>query len=217
MEQTGKLKAWIKEQVPMLTLLYENKYVGMLYDRFASLPPAQQKKWITVFLFGVSGAITLYLAVSYYGLWSLSRRNTSASAMGALLQQYQQIKRDKSQEISSLESNSALAAPGQLKQRLLDMGRATGISPRMMEANEKSEASARTEDAKASSELKVKRASITLQKVTLTQIVNFLKNVESGQYSLNVSKLKVETDPQLKGYMLAQFDVTAYLFSPEEP
>jgi len=216
MEQTGKIKSWIKEQVPMLTLLYENKYIGMAYDRFASLPPAQQRKLITASILGVFGSITFYLGSSYYQLWSLSKRNTAASSMATLLQQYQKIKRDKSQEIAALEGNAAFSNPGQLKQRLLDVGRQTGISARMMDANEGGEASAPSDDSKGNSELKVKKASVTLQKVTLTQIINYLKNLEAGQFSLNVSRIKIETDPQLRGYMTTQFDVTAYLFSPEE-
>lgn len=201
----------------MLTLLYENKYVGMAYDRFASLPPTQQKRLIFIFMGSLFGGATLYLLISYYTLWSISSQNKNALAMGALLQQYQKIKRDKSAEISRLEGNSILSGPGQFKQKLLDIGRQTGISPRMMEATEKGEASARSDEGKASTEVKVKQATVTLQKVTLPQIVNFLRNIETGQLNLNISSMKIKGDEQMRGYMNVEFSVLAYLFPPEEP
>ena len=200
----------------MLTRIYENKYVGMAYDRFASLPPNQQKKLIFSTIGIGFGVVSIYLLTSYLALWSMSYDSKNATSMGALLQQYQKIRRDKSQEIQSFERNAALSSPGQLKQRLLDIGRTTGISPRMMEATEKNEASARSDEGKASSELKIKEASVSLQKVTLPQIVNYLKNIESGQYALKVSSLQIRTDEQLRGYMNVDFQVMAYLFAPEE-
>lgn len=217
MEETSKIKTWIREQVPMLTVLYENKYVGMIYDRFASLPPQQQRRAIFSVMGLVAGSIALYLLIAYYSLWSVSKRARDASTMGTMLQQYQKIRRDKSQQIRSLESNSVLAAPGNMKQKLMDMGRITGISPRMMTVNEGGEASARSEDGKPSSELKIKQATVSLQKVTLTQMVNYLRNVESGQYSLSVSSFKVRNDEKMRGYMNVDLQVMAYLFAPEEP
>jgi hypothetical protein len=99
----------------------------------------------------------------------------------------------------------------------MDIGRQTGISPRMMEATEKGEASARSDEGKASTEVKIKQATVTLQKVTLPQIVNFLRNTESGQLNLNVSSMKIKADEQMRGYMNVEFQVMAYLFPPEEP
>lgn len=214
MEQTGKLKSWIKEQVPMLTLLYENKYVGMAYDRFASLPPTQQRRLIFSVIGVIFGGITLCLLIAYYSLWSISSQNKSALTMSVLLQQYQKIKRDRSQEIAKLEGNSVLSGPGQLKQRLLDLARQTGISPKMTTANESGEASARSDENKASTEVKIKQATITLDKVTLPQIVTFLRNTESS--NLNISSMKIRKDEKLRGYMNVEFQVMVYLFPPEE-
>ena len=39
MDSLEKAKEWVRENVPMLSQVWENKYVGMAYDRFASLPP----------------------------------------------------------------------------------------------------------------------------------------------------------------------------------
>ncbi|NBX92932.1 MAG: hypothetical protein EB120_10450 [Proteobacteria bacterium] len=217
MEETSKIKTWIQEQAPMLQVLYQNKYVGMIYDRFASLPPPQQRKMIFGTMGLIAGSVALYLLVAYYSLWSISNRARDASAMGTHLQEYQKIRRDKSQLIGTLEGNSILAPPGQMKQKLMDMGRITGISPRMMSVNEAGEASARSEDGKPSSELKIKQATVSLQKVTLTQLVNYLKNIESGQYSLSISSFKIQNDSKLRGYMNVELQVMAYLFAPEEP
>lgn len=216
MEQTSKLKTWIREQVPMLTLLYENKYVGMAYDRFGSLPPAQQRRLIFATIGILAGGVTLYLALAYFSLWSLSQQSKEALSMGALLQQYQKIQRDKSQEIQGFERNTSLSSPGQLKQKLLDIGRSTGISPKMMEATERDEASARAEDGKPSSELKIKHATVSVQKVNLTQLVNYLKTVEGGDYNLNVSSLNVKTDNQIRGYMNVNLEVMATIFARED-
>jgi hypothetical protein len=87
----------------------------------------------------------------------------------------------------------------------------------MMTVNERGEASARSEDGKPSSELKIKQATVSIQKVTLTQLVNYLRNVESGQYSLSVSSFKVKNDEKMRGYMNVDLEVMAYLFAPEEP
>jgi hypothetical protein len=216
MEATSKIKAWIKEQVPMLTVLYENKYVGMAYDRFGSLPPQQQRRLIFTFVGIVFGIVTLYLGINYYSLWSVTSRSKDAVSMGALLQNYQKVQRDKSQEIQGFERNAALSNPGQLRQRLLDIGRTTGISPKMMDAKERDEASARTEESKPSTELKIKQASVSLQKVNLTQLVNYLKNVESGDFNLNVSALKIKKDAQMRGYMNVELEVIATIFAAEE-
>lgn len=214
MEQTGKLKSWIKEQVPMLTLLYENKYVGMAYDRFASLPPTQQRRLIFSVIGLIFGGVTLYLLIAYYSLWSISSQNKSALTMSVLLQQYQKIKRDRSQEIAKIEGNSMLSGPGQLKQRLLDVARQTGISPKMTNANESGEASARSDENAASTEVKIKQATITLDKVTLPQIVTFLRNTESS--NLNISSMKIRKDEKLRGYMNVELQVMVYLFPAEE-
>jgi len=216
MEQTSKVKSWLREQAPMLTVLYENKYVGMAYDRFGSLPPTQQKRLIFTVTGIIAGAAALYLFLAYFSLWSISSQSKEALNMGALLQQYQKIQRDKSQEIAGFERNTGLSNPGQLKQRLLDIGRTTGISPKMMEATERDEASARAEDGKASSELKIKHASVNIQKANLTQLVNFLKTVEGGDYNLNVSSLKVSSDQTMKGYLNVELQVIATIFAREE-
>lgn len=216
MDTTSKIKAWIKEQAPMLTVLFENKYVGMAYDRFGSLPPQQQRRLIFTFVGIVSGMITLYLFINYYSLWSISSRSKDAVAMGALLQNYQKVQRDKSQEIQGFERNAALANPGQLKQRLLDIGRMTGVSPKMMDATERDEASARTEESKPSTELKIKQATVSIQKINLTQLVSYLKNVESGDFNLNISKLRVKMDTQMRGYMNVDLEVIATIFAAEE-
>ena len=42
MTSIGKAKEWIDTHFPSLKVIYENKYVGMVYDRFAALPGESQ-------------------------------------------------------------------------------------------------------------------------------------------------------------------------------
>lgn len=44
MEDSSKIKTWISEKAPSLAILYKNKYVGMVYDRFASLPQKNKNR-----------------------------------------------------------------------------------------------------------------------------------------------------------------------------
>jgi len=213
----SKLKEWISENVPMLANIYDNKYVGMLYDRFGSLPPKQQKQCLVGIMAGASFIVFLYLSVSYYSLYTTSSKSKEAYSMANMLLQYQKSRRDKSEQIKFLARNSQLAPPDQLKQHLISSGRTASISPRMMSAEEKGEVGTKEEESKnAGSEVKIKQASVTLQRVTLTQLITYLKNLEFGQYNLSISSIKISNDDKIRGYMKVELGVVAHLFETEE-
>lgn len=217
MDQVSKLKQWVNENAPMLANLYENKYVGMVYDRFASLPPRQQKQLLVGVFSSAVFIVFLYLMFAYLSLWSYSSKTKEASAMTNFLLQYQKSRRDKSQQIKFLARNAQLSPAGQLKQHLLDMGRTASISPRMMKIEEKGEVGTSEEDSKAPhSEVKIKRATVTLEKVTLTQLTAFLKTVEFGQFNLQVSSIQISNDSKIRGYMTVELGIVAHLFETEE-
>ena len=60
--------------------------------------------------------------------------------------------------------------------------------------------------------LKAKEAKVTLQKINLNQLRNFLENIEFGTYNLSVSSINIKNDDQLRGYMNVELGVVAYLF-----
>lgn len=201
----------------MVSNLYENKYVGMVYDRFASLPPRQQKQLLIGILAGSAFIVSLYLFMAYLSLWNYSSRTKEASSMTNLLLQYQKSRRDKSQQIKVLSRNSQLSAPGQFKQHLNEIGRTSNISPRMMKIEEKGEVGTREEDGKANqSEVKIKTATVTLEKITLSQLTTFLRNIEFGQFNLQVSSLRISNDSKTRGYMTVELGIVAHLFETEE-
>lgn len=217
MDQVSKLKQWVNENAPMLANIYENKYVGMAHDRFASLPPRQQKQLLVGVFSGAVFIVFLYLLFAYLSLWSFSSKTRESASMTNLLLQYQKSRRDKSQQIKFLARNSQLSAPGQFKQHLMDIGRTSSISPRMMKIEEKGEVGTKEDDSKgAQSEVKIKTASVTLEKVTLTQLTAFLKNIEYGQFNLQVSSIKISNDSKTRGYMTVELGLVAHLFETEE-
>src|SRR5437899_1786864 len=74
MDSFSKFKEWVNEHVPMLAVVYENKYVGMAYDRFASLPPKQQRQVMIGVGLGIVAIITGFILSSYLSLWTYSGR-----------------------------------------------------------------------------------------------------------------------------------------------
>lgn len=209
MDKWTKVKEWVNENAPMLAGLYNNKYVGMGYDRFASLPPKQQKQVLLGVVGGFFAIVFGYLLYSYLSLWSYSSKAKDSYAMANLLQQYQKNRRDKSAQLSHLERSAQLASPGQFKEHLLQQGRAASISQRMMQVEEKPDAG---DEAAAGRDVRMRQATVTLEKVNLNQLKSFLNNVEFGPYQLGVSSIKITNDDKIRGYMKVELGVVAYLF-----
>ena len=215
MDNWIKAKEWINENAPMLAYLYQNKYVGMAYDRFASLPPKQQKQVVLGGFSAVVGIVVLFLFLSYISFWSAASTAKESYAMVTLLQQFQKNQRDKAGQIQHLERNAQLAQPGQFKEHLIVQGRAATISPRMIQVDEKSDGG-EGEEGKGAREVKLKQATVTLERVNLMQLKNFLQNVEFGPYNLSVSSIKITNDDKIRGYMKVELGIVAYLFQTEE-
>lgn len=215
MEETNKIKSWINEKAPGLAVIYQNKYVGMIYDRFASLPPKKQKK-IVFWSLGTSiGLILLFLASSYWSLWTTSAATNDIYSMSNMILQYQKYRRDRSEDLAILSRNSQLSAPGQLRQVLLQTAAGAGISPRMIQVEERGEAGVGGSDSKKK-EFKIKESTISIQRINLTQLTNYLKAVEFGNYNLIISAVKIVNDEKLRGYLNLEMTVLAYLFEGDE-
>lgn len=214
MNKIAKIKTWINEHAPTLAVLYENKYIGMAYDRFASLPPSQQRQSLV----GIAGLfvffIFTFLGVSYYRLWSYSSGGSNAEQMAAQLAQYQKHLQSMAGEIQLLERNNRLAAPGAFKQHLISLVRLSNISPRMATIEEMEGPSADTES-KESGAIRSKQASIKLQKLNLAQLTDFIQKIEGGSHSLSISQLKIQNDENLRGYMNVEMGVVTYLFDSQ--
>jgi hypothetical protein len=214
MDSVTKAKDWIKTHAPFLAVTYENKYVGMLYDRFGSLPPQQQRQVIL----GVFGALVTFIFAiilsSYLGYAASASKAERAQAMVNMLLQYQKKRRVQDSQIQVLERNKGLAMADALKTALIEEAKAANISPRMVKADEKAESASAEEDTKGS-DIKVREATVKLERVNLVQLKAFLQNVEMGTYNLSVSYLKITNDDQLRGYMNAEVGVVAYLFESE--
>jgi hypothetical protein len=215
MDKITQLKDWIKTHAPMLAVVYENKYVGMLYDRFGSLPQKQQRQVILGVFGGLVAIVFSIILTSYLGYWSSASKAEKAQSMVNMLLQYQKRRRTQEAQIKQLERNNQLASPEALKQLLLDEAKNANISPRMIKAEEKAGAGG-PEDAKAPPEVKLKEATVKLERVNLSQLNSFLQNVELGQFNLSVSFLKISNDDQLRGYMNVEMGIVAYLFQSED-
>ncbi len=207
-----KGKDWIRENVPMLTILFENKYIGMLYDRFASLPAGKQKQVMLGTAGGLMGIVVLHLLFSYFSLWSINSQTSQSVAMVSLLKQYQKQQREQSGELRLVERNSALAPGGSFKAHLVTLAKGAGISPRMIQAEESNDPGAPNEEGKGS-DIQMKRATVKLQRVNLNQLRQFLQGVEFGSYSLDVSSIKIHNDEKVRGYMDVEMGIVAYLFA----
>lgn len=213
MMNVERAKDWIRENVPMLMIFVENKYIGMLYDRFASLPGAKQKQVILGTVGGVMALIMIHLLYSYLSLWSMQRQISQSHAMVSMLNAYQREQREQSGDIRLIERNAALAGSGSLKNYLIKQGRAATISARLIQADETDEGGGAGEEGEApKSDIQMKRATVKLQRVNLTQLKNFLQSVEFGNYSLDVSSIKIQNDAKLRGYMDVELGIVAYLF-----
>lgn len=212
MNKWTKVKEWIQENAPFLANLYQNKYIGMLYDRFASLPPKQQKQAILGSIGAVAFLVLSFLLMSYLTLWSSSQSAKDSYAMANLLLQFQKNRRDKAGQIQHLDRNAQLAGPGQFKEHLISQGRAASISQRMMQVEEKPD----TNDGEPGRDVRMRQATVTLERINLNQLKGFLQNVEFGPYNLGISSLKITNDDQIRGYMKVEMGVVAYLFQSEE-
>jgi hypothetical protein len=207
-----KAKDWIRENIPMLAVVFENKYLGMLYDRFASLPGTKQKQVILGTVGGLVALIMVHLLISYLSLWSIHNQTGQSQAMVGVLRQYHKQQREQSGEIRLLEQNNALAAAGSFKNHLVTIGRNAGISPRMVQAEESNEGHGESEEGKKAGDLIMRRATVKLQRVNLSQLKNYLHGVEFGSYSLAVSSIKIKNDEKIRGYMDVELGIVAYLF-----
>ncbi len=210
MDIVTKTKAWINENAPMLAGIYQNKYVGMAYDRFASFSPKEQK---TILMAGFGGTVLLvfsYLFFSYVSLWNGSDKAERAYQMVTEVQNFQRQMKEKTAQIQSIQGQSPVAAPGKLKQHLLDNAKAAGISPRFAEIAEKPDTSAGDEKG---SDIRMRQATVVLNRINLTQLKSFLSAVELGSNSLSVSSIKITNDEKLRGYMKAELGVVAYVIS----
>ena len=207
---------WIMERAPMLAKLYQNKYIAMLYDRFASLPPKQQRQVLLTTGLVVVVAISATLGSSYWSLWSTNTHIKNNTEMISTLFRYQKQRRERGAQIQELERNKELAGAGQLKQYLINTARSVSISPRMIQVDEQDDNIGSSNDSKNTSEIKVKRAIARLQRLNLTQLTSFLQAVELGRYGLTISSIRILNDDKLRGYMNVEMGVIAYVFQVDE-
>jgi hypothetical protein len=214
MEDASKIKTWISEKAPSLAILYQNKYIGMVYDRFASLPPKKQKQVVLSSFGTIVALVLIYLISSYFSLWSLSSSTQNIYVMNNMILEYQKHRRDRGDELALLLRNAPLTAPGQLRQVLLQAAGVNGISPRMIQVEERGEAGVGGDTKKK--EVRIKESSVLLQKVNLSQVISYLKTIEYGNYNLIVSSIKLTNDDKLRGYLNVDISVMAHLFENDE-
>lgn len=85
----------------------------------------------------------------------------------------------------------------------------------MIQVEERAEAGVGGGDSKKK-EVKIKESTVSLQRVNLTQVSNYLKAIEYGTYNLSVSSIKIINDEKLRGYLTVDITVMAYLFEGDE-
>lgn len=203
MNKIAKFKSWMNENAPTLTFIYDNKFVGMAYDRFASLPGKQQKQ-LFLSLLGIFGASVVgYLIYAYLGLWSQSRSIDKSHQAINLLQQFQKVQRNQSQAGSAAGQN--LQGPGRFKDFLIRQGQVATIAKRLIQIKE-------VPGGSGEGDIKTIRASVTLEKITLSQLKKYLSVLEFGDMGVRVSYVHVTNDEQLRGYMNVELSVVAYAF-----
>lgn len=205
MATMDRVRGWVKENAPMLTVLYENKYLGMFYDRFASLPPKQQKQVLLGSLAAVAGVFFLYFFVSYLSLWSSGARTQQAYSMVDELGRFQRTMREKTMRLVRFEQEAGLGTGG-LKELVNELARSASISPRLVETTEKPPVQGDGPSTKS--------ASVRMQRVTLSQWVSFLKAVEGGNRPISISRLRAVNDDKLRGYMTVELDLSMPVFGP---
>lgn len=212
----SQIHNWIMERAPMIAKLYQNKYVAMLYDRFASLPPKQQRQVLSGTALGILVVVSLLLGTSYWTLWTTNGRSRKNAEMISMLMRYQKQRREKGAQIQELERNKELAPNGQLRQYLINTARTASISPRMIQIDEQDDNVGSAPDSKSASEIKVKRAATKIQRINLNQLNSFLQAVEFGQYGLAISSIRIMNDDKLRGYVNVELGIIAYLFQVDE-
>ncbi len=215
MALSQKVNDWLKENIPTLAKVFDNKYLNMAYDRYASLPPKQQKMLAGAAVGSVVFIILGYLFVSYLSLWSANSTVGRSAEMISMLREHQKVITRKGGEVEGLERGNQLGAPGALKGHLVGQARIANISPRMIVVEEKEGPS--EPDAKASADLRLKQATVKLNRVNLNQLKGFLEAVEFGAVPLSISSLRVRNDDQLRGYLNVELGIVAYLFQNSQP
>jgi len=209
----AKIKTWIKDNGPKLT---ENKYVGLAYDRFASLPPNQQRQLTIAVFTAIILVVVLFLGSSYLSLWSFSKRSSDAEKMIMLIQKFQKDNAETGNQMAALGRNNLLAGRGALKNHLISRGRSASISPRMLTVEETTATTQGGEEGKDGEKVRTKRATVKLERVNLNQLIGFLQAVEFGSYDLSISSLTIQNDDKVRGYMDVDLGIVAYLFEVNE-
>lgn len=209
-----KFKSWMNENAPTLTIIYDNKYVGMAYDRFASLPPRQQKQAILGGFGAVVGLFVLYILSAYWSLWGVRSQISDYHSMITLMQQYQKVQRDQGGSDGASSQLNSLARPGAFKDFLVREGQKVNISSRLIKVEEKPDSI----NPEGEQGIKIRQATVNLERVNLTQLRRFLTAVEFGGQNVSVSSIRIvnETNDDLRGYMNVDLGVVAYLLSGAE-
>lgn len=201
-----KAKKWLQENAPNLV---ENKYLGMVYDRFASLPPNQQR-WLTLGSLGtVCSIILIWLFSSYLTYFEYTGRANGAQKMLSILAKYEAQKSDSSSANDSVQRNTELLRANALKNFIMGQARIAKISTRSIEVDERMGGSAEEPGGPKS-----KMATVKLQRVNLDQLLEFVKGIEFGIYSIGISSVKIDNDEKYRGYMNAEFSMVAHLLEP---
>lgn len=206
-----KIKSWVSENLPVLSIVYQNKYVAMIYDRFASLDPKKQKRILLTIFIGVLVLVIGYLISSYIALWHIKSQISKNEEIMHMLVKYQKSQRDQGTEIAGLDKNYELNQPDALKRYILQCTQNAKISQRMIQIEEKPTIQPQVDEVKMA-DIQAKQAMIKLEKITLSQLRSFLSAVEFGYYDLIISSIKVVNDEKIRGYMSVELNIVAYLF-----
>lgn len=199
MTSLGKAKEWINQHFPSLKVFYENKYVGMAYDQFASLP-AQKQKQVILSIFGVIFLVVMLLLLSFFlDFYKQSNLVSNSEVMMGMLQDFEKSKRDQDSKLFLLERNSQLQDSNAIKRFIGDQARVLNISPRLVKVEEMPPAG----DSKDGPS--TKQALVKLERVNLSQLMALLQAVEYGSFAVKVGSLRVKNDEKIRGYLHAEF------------
>jgi len=218
MDRLKRFKQWINENAPMLSNVYENKYVGMAYDRFASLPPTQQRSLMIGSVLFLLACVLGYLASSYAALWSYTGRTNDANQMIHMVLKHQKSSESKSQQLQGLEGEKSLSAPGALKSYVITSAKLARISQRLIIVTETPATAKPAEgEEEEAGDSATKQVNVKLEKVNLNQLKEFLEKLEHGRFTLSITSITINNDDKIRGYMNVNLNVeTTVIVAPED-
>ena len=203
---------WINENVPMLKRLIRNKYVDMMYDRFASLDAQRQRQIIIGTIAALILLLVFIVFMGYSSYWAVLRQTQRTRSLAYACLQFQR----ELQESAVLQEKGAVreqdvAEHQDLRQVVMDAARMAHFPPQSvivepLPADAPPGPGLTSGSSTPSSQIRIER-------MNLLQLKMFLQRLELGPQRFAVERIQIANDDKVRGFM--RVDIRGHLYGAQ--